>query len=50
MTAAEALTQEQRHQIGLELARVLARLHAVHLDRVGLSARASHSPRTPSSS
>lgn len=44
MTATEALTHEQRHEIGLELARVLARLHAVDLDAVGLSDLASHSP------
>ncbi|NQD89511.1 phosphotransferase family protein [Paenarthrobacter sp. CM16] len=44
MPVAEALTHDQRHQIGLELARVLARLHAVDLDAVGLSDLASHSP------
>jgi aminoglycoside phosphotransferase (APT) family kinase protein len=44
MTAAQALTHEQRHEVGLELARVLARLHAVDLDAVGLSDLASHSP------
>lgn len=44
MTAAEALTHQQRHEVGLELARVLARLHAVELDAVGLSDLASHSP------
>jgi aminoglycoside phosphotransferase (APT) family kinase protein len=44
MSAAEALTPQQRHEVGLELARVLARLHAVDLDAVGLSDLASHSP------
>jgi aminoglycoside phosphotransferase (APT) family kinase protein len=41
---AEGLLPNQRHQVGLGLAEVLARLHAVGLDAAGLSGLASHSP------
>ncbi|PVG80622.1 phosphotransferase family protein [Nocardioides gansuensis] len=44
MGAAEALSPEQRHTVGLELARVLARVHAVDVEDAGLSDLASHSP------
>lgn len=44
MENAEALTLEQRRTIGLDVAEVLACLHAVDLDAVGLSDLASHSP------
>lgn len=47
MDAAETMTSDQRHRIGLELADVLARLHAVDLDAVGLADLASHSPYAP---
>lgn len=44
MDVAESMTPEQRGRVGLELADVLARLHAVDLDAVGLDDLASHSP------
>lgn len=44
MAVAESMTEDQRHRVGLELAGVLARLHAVDLDAVGLGDLASHSP------
>lgn len=44
MAVVESLTEDQRHRVGLELAGVLARLHAVDLDVVGLNDLASHSP------
>lgn len=44
MESAERLSERQRHRVGLELADVLARLHAVDLEAVGLSGLASHSP------
>lgn len=47
MDVADALDATQRHRVGLDLADVLARLHAVDLDRSGLSDLASHSPYAP---
>lgn len=44
MANAEAMTLGQRRTIGLDVADVLARLHAVDLDAVGLTRLASHSP------
>lgn len=44
MDVAEAMQSAQRRQVGLELADVLARLHAVDLDALGLTDLASHSP------
>jgi aminoglycoside phosphotransferase (APT) family kinase protein len=44
MEVAEGLLPGQRHQVGLGLAEVLARLHAVDPEAVGLSDLASHSP------
>jgi aminoglycoside phosphotransferase (APT) family kinase protein len=44
MAVADGLLPDQRHQVGLGLAEVLARLHAVDLEAVGLSDLATHSP------
>ncbi|MEV0292001.1 phosphotransferase family protein [Nocardia sp. NPDC050710] len=41
---AEALTPAQRHAIGMALPRTLARIHAVDLERTGLTDLASHKP------
>lgn len=43
MDVAEAMTEEQRSRVGPGLAEVLAGLHAVDLDEVGLQDLASHS-------
>ena len=44
MEVAEALAESQRHRVGLGLAEVLARLHRVDLQAVGLTDLASNSP------
>jgi aminoglycoside phosphotransferase (APT) family kinase protein len=44
MDIAESLSPERRRQIAVSLPRTLARIHAVDLDRVGLSDLASHKP------
>ena len=44
MDVARAMSEEQRGRVGPELADVLAGLHAVDLDEVGLQDLASHSP------
>ena len=44
MSIAEALTPQQRRQIGLSLPKTLAKIHDVDIDEVGLSDLASHKP------
>lgn len=44
LESAEALGPDQRHRVGLDLAEVLARLHAVEPEAVGLADLASHAP------
>lgn len=44
---AESLGRRQRHRIGIEMGRVLANLHAVDIEAVGLDSLASHSPYAP---
>ncbi len=44
MSIAESLTAERRRAIGLSLPRTLAKIHAVDLDRTGLTDLASHKP------
>lgn len=44
MDLAESLSPERRRQIAVSLPRTLAKIHAVDLDRVGLSDLASHKP------
>ncbi|MBC2638936.1 MULTISPECIES: phosphotransferase family protein [unclassified Rhodococcus (in: high G+C Gram-positive bacteria)] len=44
MSIAEGLTPQRRRAIGLSLPRTLAKIHAVDLDRTGLTDLASHKP------
>ncbi|MFC9898473.1 phosphotransferase family protein [Nocardia sp. NPDC127579] len=47
MDSAEQLTEQQRRAAGLDLARTLARIHAVDLGATGLIDLASHKPYAP---
>ncbi|BBY08030.1 phosphotransferase family protein [Mycobacterium noviomagense] len=44
MEKAESLTPQRRRQIGLSMAKTLAKIHAVDIDAVGLADLASHKP------
>ena len=44
---ADRLSHEARHRIGIEMAQILATLHGLDLDRLGLADLASHSPYAP---
>lgn len=47
LAQAESLAPEARYRIGTDLGRLLADIHAVDLDRTGLTTLASHAPYAP---